>query len=121
MNNFSEKFLSESPRFTKGLLSLFPNYLQTYLHFVEMIYFCRKYEPKVTTNEKAKSIIGGGTTLYDRFLMLCLGIYDAKQFQKLQLTKEELDRLLCDYMMLFIEKPRGGDIDRVLDFISLKA
>lgn len=67
---------------------MFPNALQSYEHFYDVVTYLRKYDAPKNHHNIIKNNVSS-TTLIDRFFMICLGIETFNEFTTQKLSKTE--------------------------------
>lgn len=84
-----------------------------------MVTYLRKYESSITINRQAGEN-AKESTLLDRFFMICLGNLTSEQYKATHLSVKDVELLLLDYYMIFIENPQKSFAHKVAKFVEME-
>ncbi len=76
-----------------------------------------KYEPELTLNKAfLPSIIK--TSIFDRFVMTLLGLWDLEQYQNHKSTREDKLKIITSYFQIFTRKVEKNDVLKVFNTLD---
>lgn len=87
---------------------------------MEIIDILTKYEPELHINVEAKEITSQ-TSLFDRFAMVVLGIWDVKLYLEHTSTEEEKLLLITRYFEVFSRKIDPKSVKKAYNYLEKQA
>lgn len=87
---------------------------------MEIFAILTKYEPEININREFEGLILK-TSIFDRFVMVALGIYDVKVYLEHTSSYEDKIRLLTRYFEIFTRKIDEGNVVKAYDLLEKEA